>query len=255
MNESPIAFFIVQSDLLSLPSLRLFERKHDVTGGGHGKFVLFLRPLTGRTDVFATEHPGQGSTHPNRQVQHRGDPQRVQIAGGKLTGSRMRASIIRQNGFVIGDGLEIHRIIRSRQPGAGLMSVPRVGEQGFADDSRVSLVKQPYADSGRAQSFSDAIGCILEKFRQILVFMIPQGQKGRLKARRLLPLFPFETFGAAFVRHIPKDQHHPDNVTVHIPQRGRAVRDGNLPSISGNERGMIGQAVDFSRGEHIIHRN
>ena len=62
---------------------------------------------------------------------------------------------------------------------------------------------------------------------------------------------PFLTFlqrlsRSPFLGNIVEDEHHTGNSTFFIPDRGCAVLDRNFPPITGDQRGMVGQADNIA---------
>ena len=58
---------------------------------------------------------------------------------------------------------------------------------------------------------------------------------------------------AAALRDVAEDENDADELIVFIPDRRGGVVDGPPGAVAGNEDGMIGQAGDAPRGDHLRH--
>jgi hypothetical protein len=171
--------------LLRLAAVDGIDGDGDQVGDGAGEGLILGRPEPLGPDVLEADHPGGLSEAADRGVEHGGDAERHEIRLAERAGARIEARVMRGDGALGLQSLEVDRIADGGELVArGVLLLRALVELRAADGAAVGRV-EPDADALDVQRRRRALGDVAQGLVQIARL---QGRTaGQIDQDRVLP--------------------------------------------------------------------
>ena len=162
----------------------LHGERHDVGDRG-GEARLGVGPVPRRPHVLVTDDAGDLAVTEERRVEHRGDPEGLEVDRPEVAGGGMRARVVGHDGPM---GLERRRVrgdVGGLQRLARAVRVRRALIEADAAEQPAVLVEEPDADALEAERTGDQLGRVREDPLERLLLV--DGESREPEERRIVP--------------------------------------------------------------------
>jgi hypothetical protein len=146
----------------------LFESERDHVRHRDAEQSILGRPGHRRTDLLVAQHASQSTVKMHREVEHRSDVERREIAVGELARARVRVRIVGDDRFAGGERLEVSGITAGFELHARAVAIEAALVQVDAQQRRAAFAVTPDRDALDGHQTSGGLGNELQGLLEIL---------------------------------------------------------------------------------------